>query len=79
MSIEEGDTTLPMVFRQYPVHNPELLVPLGSQITLWVSIDSTKMPDYGETDSADYIWDELNEVDENVYIEEDDYDMDYTP
>ncbi len=79
MSIVEGDTTLPLVFRQYPVHNPTLQVPLGSQITLWVTIDSTKLPGYGETDSTEFIWDDLNEVDENEYIEEDDYDMDYTP
>jgi beta-lactam-binding protein with PASTA domain len=78
MSIEEGDTTLPLVFRQYPVHNPKVTVPLGSQITLWVTLDSTKLPGYGEFDSTDYVWDDLNEVDENDYNEEDNYDIDYT-
>jgi beta-lactam-binding protein with PASTA domain len=77
LSFEEGDTTLPFVFRQYPVHNPKITVPLGSQITLWVTIDSTKLPGYGEADTT-YVWDELNEVDENDYTEEDDYDIDYT-
>ena len=77
MSIEEGDTTVALVFRQYPAHNPQVVVPLGSQITLWVTIDSTKLPGYGEVDST-YVWDELNEVDENDNVEEDNYDIDYT-
>lgn len=79
MSIQEGDTILPLVFRQYPAHTPNVVVPLGSQITLWVTTDSTKLPGYGETDSADFVWPELNEVDENDYTEEDDYGLDYTP
>jgi hypothetical protein len=53
-------------------------VPLGSQITLWITIDSTKFPGFGEADSAGYVWDELNEVDDNDYVEEDNYDIDYT-
>jgi hypothetical protein len=44
---------------------------------LWVTIDSTKLPGYGKIDST-YVWDELNEVDENDNIEEDNYDIDYT-
>lgn len=78
MSIVEGDSTLPLVFRQYPIHNPNVTVPLGSQITLWVTVDSTKLPGYSEVDST-HVWDVLNEVDENEYTEQDDYDMDYTP
>jgi beta-lactam-binding protein with PASTA domain len=79
MSVMEGDTLEPLVYKQYPMHNPSTLVPLGSQITLWVTLDSTKLPGYGEDDSLNYQSDELNEINEHEYIEESDYDMDYTP
>lgn len=40
----ENDTLIPMIFRQKPVSDPGVRVPLGSTITVWVTNDSTKLP-----------------------------------
>ncbi len=39
-----NDTLLPKIFRQKPVSDASVLVPLGSTITIWVTNDSTKLP-----------------------------------
>jgi beta-lactam-binding protein with PASTA domain len=41
---KENDTILPKIFRQKPVSDPGVMVPLGSTITVWVTNDSTKLP-----------------------------------
>ncbi|MBN1597987.1 MAG: PASTA domain-containing protein [Bacteroidales bacterium] len=78
-SIEENtsDSLIPRVFRQHPVHRNDVRVPLGTQITLWVTVDSMKFAGTESSDSADYGWQELNEVENIEHVEEDSYDYDY--
>ena len=42
--LNETDTLLPKIFRQKPISDETVLVPLGSTITVWVTNDSTKLP-----------------------------------
>ncbi|MBA7526469.1 hypothetical protein ES705_18631 [subsurface metagenome] len=78
MSISENDTLTPFIFRQHPVHNENVLVPLGSQITLWVTLDSIKIPGEGGSDST-FVWDELDNSNEDFEdVEEDTYTDDYS-
>lgn len=78
-SIVENDTLVAIIYRQHPLPSNTNLVPLGTQITIWVTVDSTKLPGYGELDSTSYAWPELNEVDDVENTDKDDsYDYDYT-
>ncbi len=76
-TVKEGQGSIPIIYRHHPAHSASVLVPLGTQITVWITTDSTKVPGYAKSDTSDYAWPELNE-DENVEIIEDDsYDYDY--
>jgi beta-lactam-binding protein with PASTA domain len=76
-SVQENDTLLPRVYRQHPTHNKGLLVPLGSQITLWVTTDTAKLNGLSGNDSAKYVMPELNETGHDERVEDDNYDYDY--
>jgi eukaryotic-like serine/threonine-protein kinase len=75
-SVEENDTLILRVYRQHPVHSPNILFPLGSQITLWITSDTALLNGHAPKDSADYIWPELNDAhhDENAEDNSSDYD-----
>jgi eukaryotic-like serine/threonine-protein kinase len=77
-SIQDKDTIPPRVYRQHPAHSPAVLVPLGSQITLWVSIDTLVLNGLSGKDSTHYAWPELNDADHDERVEDDNYDYDYT-
>lgn len=57
---EAADTLAPRIFRQKPVSDPAVRVPLGSTITVWITNDSTKMPGYNKTKEEDLIWNDDN-------------------
>ena len=76
-TIIKGDTLIPFVFRQDPVHHPDVLVPLGKEIIIWMTTDSTKLPGIADKDSADYVWPPLNEADDEEYSQDDTYNPDY--
>lgn len=67
----ETDTIPPKIFRQRPVSDPGVMVPLGSTISIWVTQDTLKlpqpeMPEEGE----EMIWpdvDNENETDTTSY------------
>jgi eukaryotic-like serine/threonine-protein kinase len=61
---EASGSSTPFIFKQKPESNPEILRPLGSTISLYVTLDSTKLTGYNSTDDPDYIWNELNENNE---------------
>ncbi len=64
---EETDTVSARIFRQRPVSDPSVLVPLGSTVSVWTTMDSTKLPQYNrqDEDTEGIIWPELNDEDEN--------------
>jgi len=76
-TIEEDQETEPIIFRQHPARRADILVPLGTQITVWVTADSTKLSEYTEQDSNHYAKPEFNEVENVEIIEDDSYDYDY--
>ncbi len=77
-SITENDTLAPFIFRQHPLRAKHVLVPLGTQITLWITLDSTKLLDKGEADSA-FVWENLKNSNEDYEdVEEDTYPDDYS-
>ncbi len=55
---EETDTIAPIIFRQKPVSNPSVLVPLGSTITVWTTNDSTKLQGPPGDKEEELIWNE---------------------
>ncbi len=62
---EAPDSLKPFIFRQKPESNPDILRPLGSTISLYVTVDSTKNPNYKPNEKdPDYVWDDLNKEDE---------------
>jgi eukaryotic-like serine/threonine-protein kinase len=69
-SINEENESLAVVIRQRPLPSPDILVPLGSPIDLWITTDSTKIGAGTLNDSTDLIWQDLNE-DENAESTED--------
>ncbi len=76
-SIINNDTITPFIFRQHPVRAENVRVPLGTQITLWITIDSTKLSGEGITDST-IVWDNAkNTNDDYEDVEEDTYSDDY--
>jgi hypothetical protein len=76
-SIVENDTLVPFVYRQHPVHSSSNLARLGTQITLWVTLDSTKLQDFTEGDSTDITFPEPKEVEDVENTEDDPYYNDY--
>jgi beta-lactam-binding protein with PASTA domain len=72
-SVVKNDTIIPFVFRQHPVRADHVLVPLGTQITLWITVDSTKLPGAGEVDTS-FVWEDLKNSNEDYEdVEEDTY------
>ncbi len=60
-----ADSLKPFIFRQKPESNPDILRPLGSTISLYVTVDSTKNPNYKpKQEDPDYVWEELNDGNE---------------
>lgn len=55
-------TIVPFIYKQKPVNDAGIRVPLGSTITVWLSADSLKMP--GTQGEDDYLYDDLNNNDE---------------
>jgi beta-lactam-binding protein with PASTA domain len=76
-SFDEEDTLRPRIFKQRPVHNGNILVPLGSPIDLWITVDSVKLAGKASADSTDYVLPEQNEQNNNEDIEDDSYTNDY--
>lgn len=56
----EKDTLTPFIFRQRPAHDKKIRVPLGSPIDVWITVDSTKLPNYEPVDTS-YVWNDLND------------------
>ena len=77
-TIEVNEESVPVIFRQHPAHRENILVPLGTQITVWITTDSTKLSLTDEQDPNDHTKQDLNEVDNAEIIEDDSYDYDYT-
>jgi len=77
-SISENDTVKAFIFRQHPIRADNVLVPLGTQITLWITTDSTRLPGAGDADST-FVWDDINNSNEDYKdVEEDTYSDDYS-
>lgn len=76
-TVREGDTIPPRVFRQEPAHSPGIRVPLGTEIIIWVTTDSTKLPVFAKPDSASMIWETLNETEDEEIPDDNYYDSDY--
>ncbi|MBN2522341.1 MAG: PASTA domain-containing protein [Bacteroidales bacterium] len=76
-SVINNDTITPFIFRQHPVRAENVRVPLGTQITLWITIDSAKLSGGGIADST-IVWDDAkNTNDDYEDVEEDTYSDDY--
>lgn len=69
---EENDTIPPKIFRQRPVSDPDVLVPLGSTISIWVTQDTMKLPQPTIPEEGELmVWpdvDDNNEKDSTTYI-----------
>lgn len=61
---EASDSLTPIIFKQKPESHPEILRPLGSTISLFVTIDSTKVPGYTPKEPNDYLLDDINNANE---------------
>jgi beta-lactam-binding protein with PASTA domain len=57
-------TIVPVIYKQKPISDAGIVVPLGSTITVWVSADSLKIQGVGGEQSDDYILDDMNKNDE---------------
>lgn len=65
--VDQNDTLPVFIFRQKPISNPDVLVSLGSTVTVWTTTDSTKLPGYEQEIEADpVLWDELNDNEEDT-------------
>jgi hypothetical protein len=76
-SITEDNEKDAIIFRQRPIPSPEVLVPLGSPIDLWITADSAKIAGDSPQDSTDYIWQDLNKDNNAKGSEDDSYNDDY--
>lgn len=76
-TVETNRENKAIIYRQHPAHSAHVMVPLGTQITTWVTSDTTKVPGYMKSDTSDYGWPELNEAENVETIEDDSYDYDY--
>lgn len=58
---EENDTIPPKIFRQRPISDPGVLIPLGSTISVWTTQDSTKLPQpYVPEDGEQLLFPDVN-------------------
>ena len=77
-TVEENPEIVPFIFRHHPPHNTNVLVPLGTQITVWVTTDSVKVEGFAKNDTTDYALEELHKTDILEDTEDDSYDYDYS-
>ncbi|MBN1118290.1 MAG: PASTA domain-containing protein [Bacteroidales bacterium] len=63
--LPESDSVEPRIFRQKPVSDPSVLVPLGSSITIWLTNDTTKLPKKYFENDPNFVWDDLEDYDED--------------
>jgi beta-lactam-binding protein with PASTA domain len=55
----------PVIYKQKPISEAGVSVPLGSTITVWISADSLVISGDESSNDEDYILDELNDYEEN--------------
>jgi beta-lactam-binding protein with PASTA domain len=53
-----GDSMRAIIFKQIPAHNKSQLIPLGSSIDIWLTVDSGKLEYYVSADTLDNEWDD---------------------
>lgn len=61
---EAADTLVPFIFKQKPESHPDVLRPLGSSISLFVTLDSTKVPGFIKETPDDFLLDDTNDANE---------------
>jgi beta-lactam-binding protein with PASTA domain len=71
------DTLQLHIFRQRPVSNNHILVPLGTPINLWITTDSAKLSETSDPDNNDNMWQQNNQSSDDQDIEDDSYNNDY--
>ena len=76
-SVQENDSISPRIYRQHPARSKGIFIPLGSQITVWITTDSARLNGIYGKDSLKYVAPEYNEVKHDENIEDDTYDYDY--
>ena len=76
-SITDPDIETGFVYRQHPVHSPNVRVPLGTPITIWITLDSTKIATGIARDSAD-VQTDLNQMNDVQDTDDNSYNNDYT-
>jgi len=76
-TVEDNPEIKPFIFRHHPPHRDNLTVPLGTQITVWVTTDSAKLSGTAGDQSKESMWDdETNDVNDGETFEDDSYDYD---
>jgi beta-lactam-binding protein with PASTA domain len=50
------DSMRAIIFKQIPAHNKSQLIPLGSSIDIWLTVDSSKLELYESADTLDNEW-----------------------
>ncbi len=74
--IKDDETTVFKIYRQHPIHDKGVVVPLGSPITVWITADSVKLEGYISGDSTYHSGTELKDAEHAETVEEDNYDYD---
>ena len=54
--IDYEDSMRAIIFRQIPAHNKSQLIPLGSSIDIWLTVDSVKLELFESADTLDNEW-----------------------
>lgn len=71
-TVHENTDTIPArIFRQRPVNSPDVLIALGSTISVWTTNDTTKLPQSEKVEEDQLIWPEANdeyETDTSILI-----------
>lgn len=63
---KDAGAIAPRIFKQKPSSDPNVLIPLGSTITVWLTADSLILNGGAGHEDDDYYWDELNNSDEDT-------------
>ncbi len=66
---ELNDTISFIIYQQKPIHSPDVMMNLGSQIDIWVTADSTKFPGNEDPEKMENYWDD--DDNENYYMDMD--------
>lgn len=77
-TVIDEEELIPFVYRQHPVHSSSNLLPLGTQITVWVTLDSAKLEEFADSAHIDKTIQDYNEVDNVEDIEDHNTDYDYS-